>query len=57
MRKEKLYNTWTDMKRRAKKQNVNIYYKWERDYPAFKKWAYENGYIEGEVALVRENNN
>lgn len=57
MRKEKLYNTWTDMKRRAKKQNINIYYKWEKDYPAFKEWAYENGYIEGEVALVREDNN
>lgn len=41
------------MKRRAKKKNIKVYEKWLNSYSAFKKWAMDNRYVEGKVALVR----
>ena len=52
-KREKLYNTWTDLKRRAKKKNVNVEEEWMNSYSAFKEWALGNGYVEGMVSLVR----
>ena len=54
----KLYQCWSNMKNRCYNPNVDRYSQyggrgitvcdeWVHDFPAFKKWAYENGYREG----------
>lgn len=49
----KIYNTWTDIKRRVRKQNTYIYEEW-MNFHSFHNWAKKNGYVEGESALVRK---
>lgn len=56
IQREKLYNTWTDIKRRAKKQNTYVCDEWRSNYQIFKVWADANGYEEGKVSLVRIDN-
>lgn len=51
--RSKLYNTWTDVKRRAKRDNVGISDRWKKNYKEFETWAIENDYVEGKVALIR----
>lgn len=67
VRNERLYNIWTLMKGRCYNPN-NHGYKyygargirvadcWQHDYPAFKKWAFENGYTD-ELTIERIDNN
>lgn len=54
---EKLYNVWQGMKARCYNINgiayncyggrgITVCDEWKDNYPAFKKWAYENGYDE-----------
>lgn len=57
IKKEKLYNTWSDMKRRAKKKNSYVCEEWKNNYLVFKEWAIANGYEEGKVAFVKKDEN
>ncbi|MBH0230768.1 hypothetical protein [Halobacillus yeomjeoni] len=53
-RREKLYNTWTDMKLRAKIQDTYVCDKWKSSYQSFKEWAGMNGYTKRQVSIVRK---
>lgn len=61
-----LYKCWVSLKQRCNnKSNVDYHLygergitvceEWVSDYPAFKKWALENGYIKG-LSLDRKDN-
>lgn len=54
---DRLYGVWRSMKKRCNNTNdkrykdyggrgIKVCEEWEKDYSAFKKWAYENGYDE-----------
>lgn len=54
---ERLYKVWQEMKRRCNNptsrsykwygaKGVKVCEEWQKDYEAFKKWAYKNGYNE-----------
>jgi hypothetical protein len=50
----KIYNTWIDLKKRVRKNNTYICDEWT-NFHSFHNWAKDNGYIDGEVSLVRKN--
>lgn len=70
--KDRLYHIWCGMRRRCENNSdpeyhiyggrgITVCEEWDKDYMAFKEWAYSNGYdptkIRGECTIDRIDNN